>query len=75
MGLFELNNLGLSVCSPVEDFFLAVDEQEEGPDKAAVCKVGGRMRGGGTPLALSWAEWVGSGGGAVGGARLRGRGC
>ncbi len=41
VGLFELNNLGLSVCSsPVEDFFLAVDEEEEGPDKAAVCKVG-----------------------------------
>ncbi|KAG2444943.1 hypothetical protein HXX76_001679 [Chlamydomonas incerta] len=43
VGLFELNNLGLSVGSPVEDFFLAVDEEEEGPDKAAMCKLTGPL--------------------------------
>ncbi|GLC67842.1 hypothetical protein PLESTF_000613200 [Pleodorina starrii] len=29
VGMFELNNMGLSVASPVEDFFLAVDEMDE----------------------------------------------
>ncbi|GFR39660.1 hypothetical protein Agub_g131 [Astrephomene gubernaculifera] len=39
VGMFELNNLGLSVSSPVEDFFLAVDEMEEGAEKEAVVRV------------------------------------
>ncbi|KAG2493085.1 hypothetical protein HYH03_008748 [Edaphochlamys debaryana] len=39
VGLFELNNLGVAVASPVEDYFLAVDEMEEGPDKEAVAKL------------------------------------
>ncbi|KAG2493087.1 hypothetical protein HYH03_008750 [Edaphochlamys debaryana] len=39
VGLFELNNLGVAVASPVEDYFLAVDEMEEGPDKEPVAKL------------------------------------
>lgn len=36
MGLFELNNLALVVDSPVENYFLEVDELPEGPEKDAV---------------------------------------
>ncbi|GIL85141.1 hypothetical protein Vretimale_10792 [Volvox reticuliferus] len=39
VGMFELNNMGLSVSSPVEDYFLAVDEMEEGTEKREVTKV------------------------------------
>ncbi|GIL65835.1 hypothetical protein Vafri_19475 [Volvox africanus] len=39
VGMFELNNMGLVVSSPVEDYFLEVDEMEEGPEKREVTKV------------------------------------
>ncbi|EFJ45026.1 SET and zf-MYND domain-containing protein [Volvox carteri f. nagariensis] len=39
VGMFELNNMGLSVPSPVEDYFLAVDEMEEGAEKQAVLQI------------------------------------
>lgn len=39
MGMFELNNLGVSVPTPVEDYFLAVDELQ-GQQREQVMQVG-----------------------------------
>ncbi|GLI60574.1 hypothetical protein VaNZ11_002733 [Volvox africanus] len=39
VGMFELNNMGLIVPSPVEDYFLEVDEMEEGTEKREVTQV------------------------------------
>jgi hypothetical protein len=36
VGMFELNNLGLSVPSPVEDYFLLVDGWREGEERQAL---------------------------------------
>ncbi|KAJ9520922.1 hypothetical protein QJQ45_014084 [Haematococcus lacustris] len=42
VGLFELNNLGLAVPSPVEDYFLLVDGLAEGAEKEEVQRQTGR---------------------------------
>ncbi|KXZ55285.1 hypothetical protein GPECTOR_3g421 [Gonium pectorale] len=39
VGMFELNNLGLGVSTPVEDYFLALDEMGEGPEREAAMAV------------------------------------
>lgn len=58
MGMFELNNMGLLLSSPVEDYFLAVDNLEEGSEKQAVLRVRiPRDRGGKwARMCRSWKE-------------------